>query len=253
MRRLMLAALLLIVGGSTTTQAGSMAAQSILVGSTWAVSLDAEGRVIDLAQTTYPKPVKPPIAEPLAKAIRGWTFEPGRIDGKPMPTETTLDLTVKLEPQASGDYAIRVSKASTGGAAIKRVPPYVPVDRLPWQNDSVAILVVVEARYDETGKVVSTQVAPGSPDVDQAFKNAFMKAVSQWKFQPERVAGHGVAAMTYLPICVTAQRMGRTSGRPRADCEKWTPPGEGDAVADDAVVAVKPVARLRSDVVGALL
>ncbi|MFI4970668.1 MAG: hypothetical protein ACHP7D_10725, partial [Lysobacterales bacterium] len=69
------------------------------------------------------------VREPLEHAIRSWIFEPGRIDGQPAPTETTLTLDVSFVPSADGKYAVRIDDARTGGdidlAASKRAPPRV--------------------------------------------------------------------------------------------------------------------------------
>jgi len=238
MRHVLLSALV-IVALFNMAIADARQDEPVLIGTTWAVSLDASGHVVDLAQTTQPKNVKPPLAEPLAKAIRGWTFESGRIDGKPVSTETTLDLTVKLESQADG-YVIRVSEAKTGGGAVKRVPPRLP-------SGTTLGFVVVEAHYDEAGKVALAAVAPGSPSARRDVVDSFLNAVRQWKFQPERVGGHAIAGTVYLPICVWQE------SRSPSACGKWTPPGESDAIGDGAMFAAQPAAKLKSDVVGHLL
>lgn len=74
------------------------------VNTTWRVTLDAGGHVTALEQHSK---VKPAVAGPLEAAIRGWTFEPGKLDGVPAVTETTLDVSVALEPQGEG-FAVRV-------------------------------------------------------------------------------------------------------------------------------------------------
>lgn len=208
------------------------------VDSTWRVTLAADGSVTALEQETR---LKPTLAEPLARAIRSWTFEPGKIDGKPAVTETTLYLTVGLDEQAEG-YAVRVDDVRTGGGIQigSQGAPRFPVNEL---RDNTAALVVVEANYDASGKVVSAHAVPGTQRVARDFDTAAVDAVRRWKFLPEKVGGRGIAATVRVPICFSAAS--RHSEAP--DCAPWVPAG-GKAATRGAVTS-DPAAKLRVDVI----
>ena len=95
----------------------------------WQVSLDVAGKVTALRDRGQAE-LSAAVRAPLEQAIRGWTFEPGRIGGRPAPTETTLTLDVSFVPASGDRYAIRIDDARTGGvvdaAAAAKAPPRVP-------------------------------------------------------------------------------------------------------------------------------
>lgn len=233
-------AVLTTFGLAVSAQAGSNAAAASTVDTTWTVSLDANGRVVDLAQSTKVKPV---LSEPLAAAIRGWTFEPGRIDGQPAPTETTLYVTVTLELQTGDGYAVRVASASTGGALDKVAFPSLSSRALRSIGASPA-LAVVEAHYDESGKVLEAKLAPDTPKIQRELSRAALSAARRWIFRPERVDGHAIAASAYVPVCFSIGGV---------DCPTWTPPGAQAGIGDGAAFALQPAATLKSDVIGRML
>jgi hypothetical protein len=95
--------------------------------STWAISLDAGGHIVRLEDRGQRFPA---LHEPLEHAIRTWAFEPGRLNGQPAPTETSLTVLVSLEPLLDDKYAIRIVDARTGGVldndSIRKAPPPPP-------------------------------------------------------------------------------------------------------------------------------
>lgn len=215
---------------------------------TWTVSLDADGRVVELAQESR---VKPALADPLARAIRGWTFEPGRVDGRPAATQTTLSVAVTLEPQADG-YAVRVTDARTGGGVARTTAPSLPRSAVPPRGrDVFTALAVIEVRYDAAGKVLAAELAPGAPQVQRDVARAALDSVRRWTFRPERVDGHAIAATVYVPLCFTASVDSRKAMN--AQCEKWTPPGREAGIGDGAAFALAPAATLKSEVIGRTL
>ncbi len=232
---------------SGAAHAAKDASSAIKVDTTWNVSLDADGHVVDLKQSTQ---VKPLLSEPLARAIRSWVFEPGRVDGRPAATETTLQVGVTLEPNASNGYVVRVDHVNTGGGIAKTLAPTFPVSVLRRESDTFSALAVVQVHYDAAGKVIGAEVAPGAPEVDRAVSDAALKSVRHWTFQPERVGGHALASSAYVPICFTLTRDRRA---PAADCASWTPPGASTTVANGGSLALEPAATLKSDVIGRTL
>jgi TonB family protein len=233
--------------------AGTDAAAPLALDTTWTVSLDADGRVVELKQESR---VKPLVAEPLERAIRGWSFEPGRVDGRPAATETTLNVAITLEPHGEG-YAVRVKNARTGGGVARTTAPTFPRSALPSRGSDVfSALAVVEVRYDEAGKVIAADVAPGAPKVRRDVGKAALDSVRRWTFRPERVDGHAIAATVYVPLCFTASVDSRKAMN--AQCEKWTPPGAragigGDGSGVGEAFALAPAATLKSEVVGRTL
>ncbi len=222
------------------------AEEPLVVESTWGVSLDASGHVVSLESHGALKPV---LRDPLAKAIRSWAFEPGRVDGQPVPTETSLDLSVALEADAEGNYQVRVVDVRIGAEVASAVPPRFPHRLVRRIKTPFSGLVVAEVRYDAQGKVLEAGLAPGTPPADPLLQEAALESIRQWTFQPERVGGHPLAGSAWIPLCFTLTM----SARNIPDCEHWTPPGANSPVPDGTAFALQPAATLRSEVVGHLL
>lgn len=215
----------------------------------WHVSLEADGKVSALADKGE---LASSVRDPLENAIHSWSFEPGRIDGKPAATETTLTLNVTFVPAADGSYAIRIDDARTGGTIdlTKKVkPPNFPRDVAHKARQGFVGRVVVKADYDAEGKIVAVaaqteQGLHATPSLDAAS----VAAVQQWTIIPERVGGHGVASSVMVPICYTI-----STGWPQDfDCD-WTPPGSKSKIQDGVAFALAPSAKLATDVIGRTL
>lgn len=215
----------------------------------WQVSLDVAGKVTALRDRGQAE-LSAAVRAPLEQAIRGWTFEPGRIGGRPAPTETTLTLDVSFVPASGDRYAIRIDDARTGGvvdaAAAAKAPPRVPREAM---RPGLVARVVVKADYDADGRIFAVTAQPEQDlDASKALDAATIKTVRKWAIDPERVDGHGVASSVMLPVCYTVS-IGRP---PDFDCT-WTPPGSRSKVGDGSAYASAPATKLASDVIGRTL
>lgn len=241
-RTFVASAIFLALAASAT--AATAPGRSLHLSHDWRVSLDANGKVVTLRDSGK---LDAAVRDPLERAIRGWAFEPGRIDGQPGPTETTLTLDVTFIPTARGDYSVRIDDARTGGtidiATSRNALPRFPRDAAP---PGLVARVVVKADYDTDGKIIAVEAQPDQGiNASKSLQKATIAAVRKWKVDPEQVGGHGVAASVMVPICYTV-----TVGWPRDfDCT-WTPPGSHSKVDNGGAYALAPAARLKSDVIG---
>jgi hypothetical protein len=209
----------------------------------WAVSMDAQGHVLALKQHST---LKPALSLPLEQAIRSWTFEPGKLDGRPAPTETILTLSITLE-LTDDHYAIRIDQARTGGRFKKMV--LAKLDRKLLHGNSTSYLYVMRIAYDANGKVVSIVPQDGSPSVDPLARKNMESAVREWLIEPERVDGHGIAASVEFPLCVTISS-GPSGVRPlKSPCD-WTQWKKSPTVGEGQFLALDPAAKLLTDVIG---
>lgn len=206
----------------------------------WAVSLDAQGHVLALKQTSKLKPI---LAEPLERAIRGWTFEPGKVGGQPQPTETRLNVSVVLEPSGTDGYAIRIDDVGTGGGV-----RHLPTLRInPRDVREGTYLYVMRVAYDGDGKVVSVTPEAGTPEVPPGLRRNMEIVMKGSTFEPERVGGRAVAADVVIPMCVSMAK--GVTPPPSAACE-WKPPQRHSSIGSGQLVAVDPAAKLVTEVVG---
>ncbi len=213
----------------------------------WEASIDAQGKVTALALRSE---LQPRVAEPLASAIHGWSFEPARAGDPPAAVETTLYVTLRLEP-TGGDSAIRVLDVRSGGAVERGSTPTMPSNVLRRSGDLVPALVVAQLQYDADGEVTSAELATGAPAADERLVKDALRAVRRWRFTPERVGGQARAASALVPICF----------RPPSDmrdgielvCGDWTPPGARAGIAAGAVYVAEPAIAVRAGVIGSIL
>ncbi len=220
-------------------------ARPLHLSNAWQVSLDANGKVVALQDSGK---LDAGVRVPLEHAIREWTFEPGRIDGQPAPTQTTLTLDVTFVPKGHDDYRVRIDDARTGGsidiAKSKAVPRFPPDAARP----GLIARVVVKVEYDASGNITEVQTQPDQGvNASQSMRTSALAAVRKWKVEPERVGGHGVAASVLVPICYTVVQDPMQSNK--FDCA-WTPPGSQSKVDNGSAYALAPAAKLKSDVIG---
>jgi TonB family protein len=227
-------------------QAGESAPQPIKLTMEWNLSLDAQGHVAHLdALPNRTAEEIPQVRERLNLSIPNWKFSAGTVDGKAAPTDTVLSVAVALLPQGAGLYRIRVEDARTGGRVSKAVAPHYPFDAVV---NHIVGMVVMHVSYDADGNVTSATLEPGAPRVSGSLVKATVEAMKQWKFQPERVDGHGVAGTTIAPACFALSDVGRP---PVMNCH-WTSPGH-IAIGQGQSLALEPAARLLTDIAGSTL
>lgn len=219
------------------------------VGNEWQLSIDATGNVVELRDLGK---LAEPIKDALERAIRGWKFEPGKLDGKPVATETALTLEVSFLPVADG-YSLRIDDARVGGttdaASLKRNPPRPPVDAFQRMRGSVA-MVVIKLDYDSDGHVVAVDTLPTeSLNAPSSMQRATVAAAKHWRIKPERVGGKGVASSVTIPICYS---VGYGLREPKFSCS-WTPPGSKTSVGDGVAFAARPATKILTDVIGRTL
>lgn len=207
----------------------------------WSLSLDASGNVTQLQPQTGGKADKlPQIRERLEQAIRTWKFVPGAIDGRAQATDTQLIVKVSAIAHDSNTLELRVDSAYTGGGIAKAVAPRYPVSAIRAHKTG---LVVLRARYDAAGAVVSAEQDADSPKVDEHLISAATAATKTWIFKPEVVGGNAIAGWALIPFCFSV------SGGKAPDC-RWTPKGEQVALGDGDALALEPAAKLVTDVTG---
>lgn len=215
----------------------------------WQVSLDAAGRVVELRPVGE---LAAAVRDPLERAIRGWAFEPGRADGKPAPTETTLTLDVSFLPGQDDEYSVRIDGARTGGRvdteSSRKAFPRFPNEAV---RRGLFAMIVVKADYDASGRIIAVEPQPQyGINAMRALEKATVAAVGKWTVLPERVDGHAVASSLLLPVCYSVSAAGRAP--PDYSCS-FTPAGSESKVSEGGAFALAPAVRLRSDVIGRAL
>ncbi|MBN8482806.1 MAG: hypothetical protein J0L88_14580 [Xanthomonadales bacterium] len=221
----------------------------------WELALDADGHVIALASKNRSYDA---LRERLEPVVRGWDFEPGRIDGRPAPTDTMLSVQVTLVPQADGKaFGVKLRDVRTGGsiAPAGNVAPRMTareLERMVRSRERSA-MVVIEARYDGDGKPIEVAAVPGATRAPKGLVDASVVAIRQWTFEPERVGGIGVPGRVVTPICFAIGTRPAETSRALEGCARWTPPGSTASLGEGETLAFDSRVRLKSDPFAAAL
>ena len=217
------------------------------------ISIDVDGKVTALKFVNW-KAKKDVVGEKLAPIIRSWVFEPGRVNGLPAPTETTLTLRMDMQKVSNENYAITMLSADTGPAWEAIKPPEYPMLQLKY---SIEAEIVVLVDYGADGRIekmaVEEALSNGSKSDVQAFVNAIDKEVkSNWRFHPEVVDGHGIAGVVRVPVEFCTDESG-------SKCElmskrlKQRLAERGESILSKLPVALNSQTKLLTQVVGTTL
>ncbi|MEO5558781.1 MAG: TonB family protein [Dokdonella sp.] len=211
----------------------------VVLSVSWDISLDASGNITKL--TTDDEQV-PTVHARLEKAIRGWHFSPGKVNGQPMATESHLSISLEFKPVAEG-YEMRLLGAATGAYYGKLASAHYPTEAAREGKQGEVVLLV---HYTGTGVV--TDVAPyeDGPKADARLTHAAMASVKKWTFATEVVGGYSMAGVALVPVCFTL------SGRTPPPCD-WKNPATGESLSAGQAVALNPAAKLETDVIGRVL
>jgi len=217
--------------------------QSVDLSLSWSVGLEADGTIASL--TPLNKDYQPVLQQRLEPAIRSWRFTAGKVNGTAAPTQTTLNVRVVLEPLESGDYVVRLRKASTGPTYAHLTSPEYPESALKFRRGGA---VLVDIDFDADGRVTAAKATQGvEPKPAPDLVRAAVAAVKHWTLKPETIGGHGVAGRARLPICFSATR------RQSDDTCHWKVAGDEESLDAGQPLALSSVVHLETDIAGRTL
>lgn len=170
---------------ATASDAVSQSTQQVY---TYAVELDADGRIASLQRHGAAPGAA---SDALVSEIRGWVFSPGDAAA----TSRTY-LRVVVDEADGGDY--RVVSATTGPALAAMTPPEYPMrDQLAGNEGMVVLRLDVAA----DGSVRSADVHAATGTATRAMAASAVRASRTWSFAPEQVAGQAVPSTLLWPVC----------------------------------------------------
>lgn len=185
----------------------------------------------------------------LEARVRGWTFQPGQVDGEPRETDTTVVVSLEIRDSetAPGSFDMSIVGASTGVESQSR-PIFYPRGA---QRRAAQGAAVVYVDIDSEGQVVEIRPFEHAPPIHPALEAAAIDAIrSGWKFTPERVAGQGVPATVVEMVCFRVNHRVGLGGSLRRVAEptcEYSPSGDPADMTTAYSRTLQPVARLLSD------
>jgi TonB family protein len=157
----------------------------------FATDLDASGRIV--AFKPIDRAAKATLAS-IEAEVSTWSFEPGRVDGRPAATSTTVMIQL-VASEAGGKYVFRIVNALTGPRYGHAPPPRYPAEAVEAKDTGTVELLV---DFDSKGR--TTGIAVHRSNASPMLREAAASAVKAWVFVPEQVDGRGVPASVIVPI-----------------------------------------------------
>jgi hypothetical protein len=193
------------------------------------VQVDAAGKV------TASKPLDPNAIPALAQAAQDIAgklqFTPARKGGRGVPSETSLSLTLALEPRAGGGFGIGLRRAQNGPSVVelgKSQPPKVSAK----ENGGV-VVVGVDLRPDgscdmETFKEEKVELRVPSTFAGERFVEAARNALKGTRFLLDKVDGIETPSRISVPFQFNGgsarHEPGEEAGHARAPKAEAAPP-----------------------------
>jgi TonB family protein len=188
------------------------------------VHVGADGKVADAKVNSVMPMARTDLADAALAALKNWTFEPRKVDGKPVASDTIVSVAFSLDPNKPLAIepgildAIRVSpplaEAATPAESVPASenveyrlthPPHYPASAVKAKvQGDVVLKVHVDAQGNPVEAGVAKTIPPGlSPELG----NASIAAVMQWKFNPARKHGKAVDGWVNVPITFSLKEL----------------------------------------------
>lgn len=166
------------------------------------VSVDAAGKV----QTSTPidPSVLPALNGAAGEIARKLTFTPARKDGRAVASETTLSLTLALEPKASGQYGLALRRAQNGPTLLaigKSIPPRY----LQGKDNGALVVVGANLRADgsldmESLKTERMELRVPSTFAEARYLDVVKNSLQGSRFQLDKVDGVEIPSRLSIPF-----------------------------------------------------
>jgi len=174
---------LLVFWVASLLLAAGAAAEELQGSAYFDVWLDEEGRATQAVCVDETHPV---LIDPLRKWIFEQNFRHAAVDGRPVPSTTSVWVSYSLA-EVDSDYELLVRGYDSGPRPIERATPVYPVNALETYKEGwVNIQFTVEA----SGAVSNPRILDSS---HKLFELAALKSIRQWRFKPETVDGRPVS------------------------------------------------------------
>ncbi|MCQ4164200.1 TonB family protein [Tahibacter harae] len=164
------------------------------------VRVSADGAII---AAEFRNPPAPELETELRRRMEDWRFEPVEGAHDELVTETTLSIALHLERQGVSLVPV-VDAVHSGLEAVRTVMPDYTVNA-GERGQAGGVLLRCRVRNDGSCGQVSVESA-GAPD---KLVRAARRALEDWRFLPELVAGRPSTGWILVPFCFAATPLQR--------------------------------------------
>lgn len=145
----------------------------------------------------------PILVQAAMEAVRQWKYRPYVIEGNAVTVITLARFNFALTENGTGGVVtealvtqpqrVRVSSGVSQGLLVNKVAPVYPVEA---RQVHIPGTVILQARIDKEGNVVSLELISGHP----MLAPAAIEAVRQWKYRPYLLNGNAVEVETQVQV-----------------------------------------------------
>jgi TonB family protein len=189
-----------------------------------AVHVGTDGKVVEAKVSSVMPMSRTDLADAALAAVKNWTFDPRKIDGKAVVSDTTVAIAFSLDPnkplaaepgildsiRVSPPLAEAVTPAESLPASENLEnrlmhPPKYPESAIKAHQQGK---VVLKVHVDVNGNPVETEVTKTDPpEMAPDLTNSAIGAVMQWRFNPARKDGKAVDGWVSVPITFSLTEM----------------------------------------------
>ncbi len=229
LQRIVFSFVIALAAGATLAAASATATPAQTIGVR--VSVDAAGKVT--SATPSNAAAIPALNQAAVEIARKLAFDPATKNGVAAASETSLFLTLALEPKDNGQFGIRLKKAVNGPDRVKSTPVIPPKYQ---QRDAAALVVMkVDLRADgsvdpDSIKAETMQLKVKSSFAEARYVDAISASLRETRFLLDKVAGTEIPARLSLPYQFGGGLGGRRGERNAPDA---TPAGVDVAQASE--------------------
>ncbi|HEY7871115.1 MAG TPA: TonB family protein [Rudaea sp.] len=187
------------------------------------VHIGADGKVADAKVNSVMPMVRTDLADAALAAVKTWTFEPRKVDGKAVASDTIVSIAFSLDPKKpltvqpgvldairvsppAADFASSEDKSVTENVEFRLMhsPKYPAVAIKAHEQGKIVLKVHVDAR----GLPLEANVFKAEPEnVAATFGNPSIAAVMQWQFNPARKHGKAIDGWVLVPFTFSLTEM----------------------------------------------
>jgi hypothetical protein len=166
-----------------------------------AVTIGPEGEVstVDVLQPPLPDPVR----DVLQQAVRGFRFEPVRIEGAPASVTTGMMLSTCIAG-VGDELAVAVRPTSVGPQALQRTRMPLPRALFPGVGGRFDMKVDFTVEADGSARMNAMTLPRLSGRERRTVKQIYADWIGAMRFMPEQVNGRPVATRMVWPLVMTA-------------------------------------------------
>jgi len=198
----------------------------------WRASVAADGQLTALKPSDH---LNPELYKRFESDVHKWIFTPGKVNGVPTATDTTLTVHIRLTP-VPGGFRPEILDAASGVGYRKMAPPPKYPEGAVMSHRGGGVLLRVT--YDGEGKVKDAQTIEGGlPKPGNDIERAAVAAVKHWTFTPESIGGHGYGGVAIVPLCFSVGDGWETPCR-------FVDPASNQDIRNGGLLAVDPLVHL---------